>query len=103
MATMGKLFERLAAVAKENPLATRRKGYSAEQLSTISDDNRWICFPYPRQMNANAIIVNSSGTFSVIGNASATTLNLGALNGTGNTLFADQGVHRQQLRLRRFL
>ncbi len=53
---MGKLFARLAAVAKDNPLATRREGYSAEQLSTISDDNRWICFPYPRLMNANAII-----------------------------------------------
>jgi acetyl-CoA C-acetyltransferase len=56
MKAMGRLFERLAAVAKDNPLATRRKGYSAEELSTISDDNRWICFPYPRLMNANAII-----------------------------------------------
>ena len=56
MAAMGRLFERLAKVAKENPLATRRKGYSAHDLATISDDNRWICFPYPRLMNANAII-----------------------------------------------
>jgi acetyl-CoA C-acetyltransferase len=56
MAAMGKLFERLAAVAKANPLATRREGYSAERLATISDDNRWICFPYPRLMNSNAII-----------------------------------------------
>ena len=53
---MGRLFERLAAVAKNNPLATRRAGYSAEALSTISDDNRWICCPYPRLMNATAII-----------------------------------------------
>jgi acetyl-CoA C-acetyltransferase len=56
MKAMGRLFERLAAVAKGNPLATRREGYSAGQLATISDDNRWICFPYPRLMNANAII-----------------------------------------------
>ena len=56
MKAMGRLFERLAAVAKANPLATRREGYSAEALSTISPDNRWICFPYPRLMNANAII-----------------------------------------------
>lgn len=56
MTAMGKLFERLAATARDNPLATRRKGYSAAQLATISDDNRWICFPYPRLMNANAII-----------------------------------------------
>jgi acetyl-CoA C-acetyltransferase len=53
---MGKLFHRLAVVARDNPLATRRKGYSAAELSTISDDNRWICFPYPRLMNANAMI-----------------------------------------------
>ncbi|HSI02258.1 MAG TPA: acetyl-CoA acetyltransferase [Reyranella sp.] len=56
MAAMGRLFHRLARVARDNPLATRREGYSAERLSTISDDNRWICFPYPRLMNANAII-----------------------------------------------
>jgi acetyl-CoA C-acetyltransferase len=56
MKAMGHLFARLAAVAKANPLATRRDGYTAERLSTISDDNRWICFPYPRLMNANAII-----------------------------------------------
>jgi acetyl-CoA C-acetyltransferase len=56
MAAIGKLFHRLALVARDNPLATRREGYSAERLSTISDDNRWICFPYPRLMNANAII-----------------------------------------------
>ncbi|MCW5733100.1 MAG: acetyl-CoA acetyltransferase [Enhydrobacter sp.] len=56
MTAMGKLFHRLAVVAKDNPLATRREGYSAERLATISDDNRWICFPYPRLMNANAII-----------------------------------------------
>ncbi|MBS0518982.1 MAG: acetyl-CoA acetyltransferase [Proteobacteria bacterium] len=56
MKAMGRLFARLAAVAKDNPLATRRKGYSAEELATVSDDNRWICFPYPRLMNANAII-----------------------------------------------
>jgi acetyl-CoA C-acetyltransferase len=56
MEAMGELFHRLALVAKDNPLATRREGYSARSLSTISDDNRWICFPYPRLMNANAMI-----------------------------------------------
>ena len=56
MQAMGRLFERLARVAKDNPLATRRQGYGAAELATISDDNRWICFPYPRLMNANAII-----------------------------------------------
>ena len=56
MTAMGRLFERLAAVARDNPLATRREGFSAERLAAISEDNRWICFPYPRLMNSNAII-----------------------------------------------
>jgi acetyl-CoA C-acetyltransferase len=56
MAAMGRLFARLAAVAKDNPLATRREGYSAERLATAAGDNRWICFPYPRLMNSNAMI-----------------------------------------------
>jgi acetyl-CoA C-acetyltransferase len=33
MMAMGRLFERLAAVAKDNPLATRREGYGAGSVS----------------------------------------------------------------------
>jgi acetyl-CoA C-acetyltransferase len=53
---MAALFERFAAVAAGNPLATRRDGFSAERLATIDADNRWIGFPYPRFMNSNAFI-----------------------------------------------
>jgi acetyl-CoA C-acetyltransferase len=53
---MGRLFSGFAAVAARNPLATRRQGYSAEKLSTVDADNRWIGFPYPRLMNSNAFI-----------------------------------------------
>ncbi len=53
---MSELFARFAAVAADNPLATRREGYSAERLATVNDANRWIGFPYPRLMNANAFI-----------------------------------------------
>jgi acetyl-CoA C-acetyltransferase len=53
---MAALFARFAAVAKANPLATRREGFSAERLATIDADNRWIVFPYPRLMNANAFV-----------------------------------------------
>ncbi len=45
---------RFAAVAAANPLATRRQGYSAEQLVTVDPENRWIGYPYPRLMNAHA-------------------------------------------------
>ena len=51
---------RFAAVAAANPLATRRQGYSAEQLVTVNDANRWIGFPYPKLMNAHAYIDQSA-------------------------------------------
>ena len=53
---MGGLFARFAAVAASNPLATRREGWSAERIATVDASNRWIGFPYPRLMNANAFI-----------------------------------------------
>lgn len=53
---IGALMSRFAAVAAANPLATRREGLSGEQLMTVDAHNRWIGFPYPRLMNANAFI-----------------------------------------------
>jgi acetyl-CoA C-acetyltransferase len=57
---IGRLMSRFAAVAAANPLATRRQGYSAEQLVTVDDANRWIGFPYPKLMNAHAFIDQSA-------------------------------------------
>jgi acetyl-CoA C-acetyltransferase len=57
---IGMLMARFAAVAAANPLATRRQGYSAEQLVTVNDANRWIGFPYPKLMNAHAYIDQSA-------------------------------------------
>ena len=56
MRGMAKLCARLAEVAARNPLATRREGCTAERLAVIDGENRWIGFPYPRLMNANAFI-----------------------------------------------
>ena len=53
---MAALFARFARVAAGNPLATRRDGFSAQRLATIDRENRWIAFPYPRLMNANAFV-----------------------------------------------
>jgi acetyl-CoA C-acetyltransferase len=52
----GELLARFAAVAADNPLADRRAGYSAEEISTVSADNPYIGFPYTKLMNANAYI-----------------------------------------------
>ena len=53
---IGELMAHFAAVAEANPLATRRQGCTAEQLITVNERNRWIGWPYPRLMNANAFI-----------------------------------------------
>jgi acetyl-CoA C-acetyltransferase len=56
LAEAGKLFAHFAAVAKANPLADRRAGYSAETIAAVSADNPYIGFPYTKLMNANAYI-----------------------------------------------
>ncbi len=55
-AEMGRLLARFAAVAADNPLADRRDGFSAAEISTVTDANPYIGFPYTRLMNANAFI-----------------------------------------------
>jgi acetyl-CoA C-acetyltransferase len=55
-------------------LATRRQGYSAEQLVTVDDANRWIGFPYPKLMNAHAYIDQSA---AVVMTSAATARELG--------------------------
>lgn len=56
MRAIGRLFAHFAAVAKANPLADRRQGYSAEAIATVSADNPFIGFPYTKLMNSNAYI-----------------------------------------------
>jgi len=57
---IGRLMAGFAKVAAENPLATRRDGFSAERLVTVDAENRWIGFPYPRYLNSNAFIDQSA-------------------------------------------
>ena len=58
---LGKLYERFSAVAAENPHAWFREAYTAEQISTVSPDNRMVCFPYPKRMNAIMQVDQSAG------------------------------------------
>ena len=60
MAACGKLFAHFAAVAAKNPLADRRKGFTAEEIATVSADNPFIGFPYTKLMNSNAFIDQSA-------------------------------------------
>ncbi|HEV2690239.1 MAG TPA: acetyl-CoA acetyltransferase [Bryobacteraceae bacterium] len=53
---LGCLFAPFAAVAHENPLATRRQGYTAEQIATTTEENPIIGFPYTKLMTASAYV-----------------------------------------------
>ena len=50
---VSELWARFSAVAAENPNAWSRTAYSAEEIRTVSPDNRMVCFPYPKRMCAN--------------------------------------------------
>ncbi len=56
LAAIGRLFAHFAGVAKRNPLADRRQGFTAEQIATVGPDNPYIGFPYTKLMNSNAFI-----------------------------------------------
>jgi len=49
---LGALCARMAAVARDNPFAWFRDGKRAEDITTVSESNRMIAFPYPKFMNA---------------------------------------------------
>ena len=52
MLSMGKLFEKFSITAESNPYSFYGTKRSALELSTVTDENRWISFPYPKWMNA---------------------------------------------------
>lgn len=51
-ARMGRLWASMTKVAATNPYAWFPKERSAEEIATPSPDNRMICFPYTKLMNA---------------------------------------------------
>jgi acetyl-CoA C-acetyltransferase len=50
---VSELWARFSAVAATNPHAWSRQAWTAEQIRTISPDNRLVAFPYPKRMCAN--------------------------------------------------
>lgn len=47
------LYEHFAAVAAANPDAWSRTALTAEQIRTVTPDNRMVTYPYPKRMCAN--------------------------------------------------
>ena len=61
-----RLWAQYASVAAQNPCAWNKKAPGAEAIATVDQDNRMICWPYPKWMVANpqvnqaaAVIVTS--------------------------------------------
>ncbi len=50
---VSELWSRFSAVAAANPDAWSRDRFTAEQIRTVSAQNRMVCFPYPKLMCAN--------------------------------------------------
>jgi acetyl-CoA C-acetyltransferase len=66
---VSELWATFAAVAAGNPHAWSRTAYTAEQIRTVTPDNRMVCFPYPKLMCSNidvdqaaALLLCSYGT-----------------------------------------
>jgi len=49
---LGDLMARYSEVAARNPYSWFPEPRSAEEIRTPSERNRWVCFPYPKYMNA---------------------------------------------------
>lgn len=71
---VGELCSRLTKVAATNPYAWFPQARTPEEITTVSPSNRWICFPYPKLMNAimqvdqaAAVIVTGSDTARELG------------------------------------
>lgn len=58
---MGALFEPFTRVAAENPYAWFPVERSADELANPTPDNRMICFPYPKYLNAVMATDQSAG------------------------------------------
>jgi acetyl-CoA C-acetyltransferase len=71
---LGRLCARFSAVAAQNPYAWFPRALSAQEITAASPDNRMICFPYPKRMNAimevnqaAAVIMTGSRTAAELG------------------------------------
>lgn len=58
---VGELWAGFSAVAAGNPHAWIQQAMSAEEIRTPGPDNRWVCWPYTKVMNANNAVEQSAG------------------------------------------
>ena len=72
--SMGELFARFSEIAAANPFSFYGTQRTAQELATVTDENRFICFPYPKWMNARdavnqgaAVVMTSVGKARQLG------------------------------------
>lgn len=73
-AEMGRLFAPFSAVAAGNPYASTHERRSPQELTTVSETNRWIAEPYPQRLVARdqvnqgaAVLLTSVGAAHELG------------------------------------
>lgn len=71
---VAELCSRFTQVAAKNPYSWFPIARTPEEIKTVSPENRWICFPYPKRMNAimavdqaAAVIMTGSETAKALG------------------------------------
>jgi len=67
---MADLMHRFSQVAAENPYAWFQAAFSAQDIVSVSDDNRYIAFPYTKRMNA-MLFVDQAAALIVTSEANA--------------------------------
>jgi acetyl-CoA C-acetyltransferase len=72
---LGALCERFSRTAASNPYAWFPEARRAEEITATGPDNRWICFPYPKLMNA-IIEVDQAAALIVTGSETARELGI---------------------------
>jgi acetyl-CoA C-acetyltransferase len=68
--TVSALMSRNSAVAAQNSNSWFPKEWSPQQIATVDVDNRWVCFPYPKRMNA-IMEVDQSAALLIMSQAEA--------------------------------
>jgi len=57
---MGEMMQPFSAIAAANPYAYYGHAWTAQQLATVDENNRFVCFPYPKLMNARDSVNQSA-------------------------------------------
>ena len=72
---VAQLCSRFTEVAAKNPYAWFPIARTPEEIKTVGPDNRWICFPYPKRMNA-IMEVDQAAAVIMMGSETAKSLGI---------------------------